>query len=250
MRERVSTIIGKTPIILICPHGNDDNNTAIITELAAKQLKCYAVINRGFDRSDSVDVDNDLADCNKIDHVKQDVVYEEYLKPIKKFVQKLLTRNTPAALKSGWGVGYYYTKAEDACHIFHIHGCGNAIHKEAGGQVELVLGYGLGIKKHSLTCDEWRKNLLISLFRHYAHGGEVYLGKGGGKYAGRDSNNMNQYFRKHEHIDAVQSVQLEYPYSTRGTEANAAATAMQLAVVLEDYLKADSYDAEPLELTI
>jgi hypothetical protein len=240
MKERVSTIIGKNPIILTAPHGNDDSSTAIITELAAKQLKCYAVINRGFDRCDFVDVDNDLADCNRIDHVKQDVVYEEYLRPIKKFVQKITSKSTAK--------GYWY--ALDHCHIFHIHGCGNAIHKEARKQVEVILGYGLGIKKNSLTCEEWRKNLLVALFRHYSCGGEVYVGKGGGKYAGRDSNNMNQYFRKHEHIDAVQSIQIEYPYSTRNTEANATATAIQLASVLSDYLRADSYDAVPLNLTI
>ena len=82
MKERVGIIIGKNPVILVAPHGADDTNTDIITERVAKKADCYAVINRGFERADFVDVIKDKADCNKIDHCKQEVVYEEFLKPI------------------------------------------------------------------------------------------------------------------------------------------------------------------------
>lgn len=63
MKLRVSTITGTIPIILVAPHGPDDKNTDIIVENTAKLLGSYAVINKGFERSDVVDVSNDEADC-------------------------------------------------------------------------------------------------------------------------------------------------------------------------------------------
>lgn len=247
MRERVTTILGKRPVILVCPHGCDDTNTDIVTETAAEELECYAIINRGFDRSDIVDVDKDLANCNRIDHVKQDVVYDEFLKPIKRFVHKISYKNQPS-----WQKGYIYGGWYDpeVCHIFHIHGCGNAVHHEAQCQIELILGYGLGTKKHSLTCEEWRKNLLISTFRRHATAGEVYTGKGGGKYAGRDSNNMNQYYRKHENMQNVQSVQIEIPYSSRNDTASAQSTGRFLANAIYEYHLQDSCDDQVSEYLI
>lgn len=239
MRERVSCILGKLPVILVAPHGADDTNTAIIAETAAKQLNCFAVINRGFERDHVVDVDKDKADCNRIDHVKQDVIFEEYLKPIIKFQNKLATKNSRGI--GGWWSTYNY----DPVHIFHIHGCGNIVHSEADEQVEVVIGYGLGIKKHSLSCEEWRKNVFVEIYRRYAMDGEVYVGKGGGRYAGRDSNNMNQYFRKHHESSWVNSMQLEFPYSARDTESRAVTTAMCLSVVITDYLQHTRYDPVP-----
>lgn len=241
MRERVSHILGKKPIILVCPHGADDTNTDIITEMAAKQLDCYAVINRGFERADFVDVDKDLADCNRVDHVKQDVVRDEYLNAITRFVQKI-TMKGARGMTMMWGVPYGYNV--EMAHIFHVHGCGNGIHKEAGEPVELVIGYGLGTKKDNLTCEPWRKSLFVDLWKHYAVNGAVYVGKGGGKYAGRDSNNMNQYFRKHIFDQNVQSMQLEFPYSARDSESQAVTTAMQLALVLSDYLRGQDQEYE------
>ncbi len=91
MRERVTVIYGKKPFLLVAPHGadGDDINTAIIAEETALALGCNAVINRGFERSDNVDVDDDQANCNRVDHIIQPVVYDEFLKPIIKIKDKL-----------------------------------------------------------------------------------------------------------------------------------------------------------------
>jgi hypothetical protein len=243
MRERVTCIIGKKPIILICPHGCDDTNTDVITERAAQQLNCYAVINRGFERCENPDIDNDQADCNRINHVKEDVIYEEYLKPIIKFADRIANKGKAGSAYQMVQSALYGWDYETV-HIFHIHGCGNIVHTEAGEPVELVVGYGLGAKKNSLSCELWRKNCFIDLYTKYAIEGAVYEGDGGGRYGGRDSNNMNQYFRKHDARDWVQSMQLEFPFSARDSESKAVSTAMMLSVVLGDYLKFDSYENE------
>lgn len=238
MRERVSCVIGKAPIILVAPHGPDEDNTALIVEEAAKALNCYAVINRGFERADAVDVDKDRADCNRIDHAKQDVVFDEYLKPITKFATKIIaSRGNQNTI---WNFGFI-----DPVHIFYVHGCGNHVHEEAGESVEVVVGYGLGLKKDNLSCDPWRKDVFVDLWRRFAQTGDVFEGRGGGRYAGRDSNNMNQYFRKHQPINAVQSMQLEFPLSERATRTAAVTTAMMLTVVLTDYLLFDDFDGSP-----
>ncbi len=243
--ERVSTLLGKSPVILVCPHGADDTNTDVITEIAAQQLDCFAVINRGFERADDVDVDNDKADCNRIDHIKQDVVYDEFLRPLIRFEQRVNNKASTRQSYPFFAYGFGSYAQPDPVHIFYIHGCGNLVHKEAGEPVEVILGYGLGIKKDSLTCDVWRKNVFVDLYRKYATDGDVFEGKSGGRYAGRDSNNLNQYFRKHENKPWVHSMQLEFPYSTRNDRTAAVQTAIKLSVVVKDYLAYTQYDKEP-----
>jgi hypothetical protein len=248
MRERVSVIHGKKPIILVVPHGADDTNTAVIAEFAAKYTNCCAVINRGFERSEEVNEAKDLADCNRIDHVKQEVVFDEFLRPIKKFREKFVHKSFNANLSTGSRPGVYTTA--DPVHIFYIHGCGDGVHKEAGELVQVIVGYGLGAIKHSLSCDLWRKDAFVQLFQDYAVDGNVYEGKSGGKYAGRDSNNMNQYFRKHERYENTHSMQLKFPYSWRNTETSASLTGILLSTVLVDYLEETEFDGASQELFI
>lgn len=249
--ERVTVIQGKVPIILVCPHGADDINTDIITECAANTLQCNAVINRGFERADFVDVDNDKANCNRIDHIKEDVVCEEFLQPIEKIEKKLRKNNSTGGFV-GWNnaAGHGFTgwfSHPNPIHIFHIHGCGNAIHKQAGVQVGAIVGYGLGLKKDSLSCDLWRKNLFVHLFRWQYQLHEVLEGKRGGKYTGRDANNMNQYYRKHKDYSWVQSMQLEFPFSTRDTKETAKLAGANLAVILHHYLQYKEFTGSPDE---
>lgn len=238
MRERVFVRRGKKPILLVAPHGADDTNTVILAKHAAELLDCSAVINQGFERCDKVDTSKDLADCNRIDHVKEDVIFDEFLKPIisiRDAYRRKLTRGNPWA----------HLDLADALLICHIHGVGDAVHKEANERVMIVVGYGKGHTKDEISCQLWRKNLFIDLMRKYATDGDVFEGKGGGKYAGRSSNNVNQYFRKHESDAMVDSLQLEFPFSTRNTEEKAKLTGGMLAVVLNNMLKRRSYDKVP-----
>lgn len=223
MRERVLVKWGSKPIILVAPHGADDINTDEIALGAANKLDCYAVVNRGFERSKYVDTENDKADCNKINHVKQDVVYEEYLKPIEKFVYHI-TRRSPVF-------------------IFHIHGAGDIVHKQAGVKVGVIVGYGLGAKKNSLTCsqDELTSFLKCWDYADQQMGGVALFANGKSKYAGRSSNNMNQYYARQEsprHSPLVSSMQLEFPYSSRKSPIVAnSVTGKTLADTIHSFLK-------------
>ena len=53
----IETISGKTPILLIAPHGvdGDDDNTGKIARLMAERLNCYAVINEHYQRPVTID---------------------------------------------------------------------------------------------------------------------------------------------------------------------------------------------------
>lgn len=238
MRERVFVRRGKAPVLLVSPHGSDDSHTITLAKTAAEIIDCHAVINQGFERSDDVDVVKDKADCNRIDHVKQDVIFDEFLRPIvavRDFHRRKLQKGDPWAPLD----------KKDALLVLHIHGVGNAIHKEANEQVACVLGYGLGHKKDSISCQPWRINLFIDMMRQLTNLGEVYEGAGGGKYAGRSTNNLNQYFRKHDPDDMVDSLQVEFPFSMRNTEEAAKNTAALLAVVVNRMLKHNHYSKTP-----
>jgi hypothetical protein len=245
MRERVSVINGNVPILLVAPHGGsaDDVNTDLLTEKIANTMDCYAIINRGFDRSDVVDVNNDKADCNRIDHITQDVVVDEFLNPILKIKNRLVRSAFSNYSSMGLGIAPKFGK-QDTLLIFYIHGVGDRIHQIANEPVDVIVGYGLGNKKDSLTCKKWRKNLLIDVWRQESMSGEVFEGKGGGKYAGRNSNNLNQYFRKHELDRNVDTMQLEIPHCHR-TTSKLNSTAAKIATVLSVFLIADSYDLNP-----
>ena len=252
MKERVSTIIGKTPIILVAPHGPDDTNTDILTERVANQLNCFAVINRGFERADCVDVINDKADCNRIDHAKKEIVFEEFFKPILKFKDRLTQNSIKMMVPSSFLPINSKRSKPDPATIFYIHGCGNIVHKETQQLVSLIVGYGLGTKKDSITCDLWRKNLFVDLYDKTiadrnltSNYGKVFEGRGGGRYAGRDSNNLNQYFRKHDPDRNIHSLQLEFPFSVRSNEKVLDDTVCFLAHSIKEYMHYEGYDAEP-----
>lgn len=225
MRSRVEIVPGNRsiPILMVVPHGFDDTNTDIVAESASK-AGIHAVINCGFQRSEHVDVDNDLADCNRIDHVRQPVVYDEFLKHILKICKTLK----------------YPT-------IFHIHGVGNSIHRIANREVGVIVGYGLGKEKDSLTCPIWKKNLFAHLWRELLPG-EVFEGSGDGKYAGRSSNNLNQFFRKHFMDKNVDSMQLEIPFTWRDTPDQALITGIKLGSLFLNFSNHTFFDGQPHRL--
>jgi hypothetical protein len=234
MRERVFTRRGKTPVLLVAPHGASDSNTVTLTKQAAELLDCYAVINQGFERNEQVDESKDLADCNRIDHIKQDVVFDEFLKPI-------IAARDAYRRKLQKGDPWAPIKRSEAILMLCIHGAGNLVHKEANEQVAAIIGYGLGHTKHSLTCQPWRVYLFIDTLRQVFNQGEIYEGQAGGKYAARSSNNLTQYFRKHDNDGLVDALQIEFPFSMRNTEDAAKDTGALLAVAVKRVLKHTHY---------
>jgi len=244
MRERVYTRHGKHNVIIVSPHGGDDTHTATIAKKAAETVDCWAVINQGFERNKTVDIDNDQADCNRIDHITQPIVFDEFLKPIVSFRDRIRKKicQTPSFEGAGW---FSSNSIVGRILILYIHGAGNVVHKMANEPVEVVVGYGLGNKKDSLTCDIWRKNCLVDAYRNIVDDGEVFEASGGSRYAGRAANNLNQYFRKHDNDQFVETMQLEYPFSVRKTKKAAELAAAKLSIVIEEVLKYAKYDRTP-----
>lgn len=238
MRERVYLQYGKNPIIFVAPHGADDTHTISIAKEAANITDGFAVINQGFERSDQVDSDEDQANCNRVDHLQDPVVHSEFLKPLLKFQE--MARKKIVGTNDFWG-----GNVSKRVMIYHIHGAGNSVHSQAGERVEVIVGYGLGKKKDSLTCTPWRVALFVEGYRRVADQGEVFEAGGGSPYAGRSSNNLNQYFRKHYNDALTDSLQLEFPFSTRKSTRAAKLTAAKLAAVALEQLKAKSHGHRP-----
>jgi hypothetical protein len=228
---RVSTITGDLPIILVVPRGVEDKELGTIAHNIAKNLKVNAVINQGFEVADYVNSCKDLADCNRVDHLVQPVVYDEFLKPLIKFKNRTIQPF----------IGLH-RRRHNSLTIFYLLGTSNRVHTQANEAVSMILGYGRGKKVDSFTCRPWRKNLIIDLWRKFVtDGGEVYEGKGDGKYSGRNSNCVNQYFRKHRRDLRVNSMEVHLPESTR----NENSLGFVLTKVLKHYLGHDGYDTDP-----
>lgn len=220
--ERVSLISGKKPIILICPHGfqGDDKNTAIITEHIARKIDCYAVINRGWERAESVDPENDKADCNNIDHCYQEIVKEEFLDPIFRFVSRSLKKHP-----------FIYT--------FYLHGMAN-LHRLKSGlyDLDIVVGSG-GDDSESSSCSVWRKDLFC--FCLYKKGFKIAEGTKKSKLAGASKDNMNQLFVQKVPNALIQSLQIEIIETRRRNEVQAIKTADLLSGAFNSMLETDSF---------
>lgn len=235
MLERVSCIIGKKPVILVCPYSLNKTNSDIITEHVAKSINCFAVINRGFHKSKILDIDNNFADCNNVDHIKQPVIYEEYLLPIIKYTDKAQKIISKINHKK------WYDLFKSPIYIFHIHSCEDNTDENIQEDIGAVLGYGLGRTVNSLSCELWQKNLFVSLWRKNSSNGDIFEGIN----VGRNSNEMNQYFIKHNKKDFVNSMQIEFPLSKTNNSLNSITTANTLAAVINEFLSYDDYDIKP-----
>lgn len=232
--ERVSIIQNRSPVIIVVPHGADDNNTDVLAESAANLGGFNAVINRGFERSDEVDVLNDQANCNSVSHLCEDVVFDEFLVPLTRIKERALGAiYRKAAIKHGPFA--YSVDLSDRIHIFIIHGAGNIVHKQANDLVGVILGIGEGKKSNSLSTDTWRRDAFADLW-DARQIGKAYAARPGGKYAGRGHDNLNQYWRVHDPDKMVSSIQCEIPYSARLTAGDAEDTGRHLAKVIEEYL--------------
>lgn len=187
--ERVEIIEGDTPVLLIAPHGVDDKNTDRIAESVASQFGAFAVINKGWKRNATVDYWRDLANCNNIAHLHEDVVKEEFLNPILRYVAKIKK------------------KYQDGVFILILHGCGDEVREKAKDQdLDLIVGFGDG-RPPSYTCRIKTKNAFIHYLKKENFG--VYEGKAKGKFAGRNKNNLNQLFTEWYPDGDVNCLQLE-----------------------------------------
>lgn len=220
--ERVSIISGKLPILIVAPHGFDGNDerTALIAEYIANTIGAYAVINRGWERDDTVDFMKDKADCNNVNHCHEDVVREEILEPIIRYKNRILM-SFPFA------------------YLYFIHGMSNKHRKISGDpNMDIVIGYGAG-SPSSLTCDTWRKDLFIHLL--IESGLHTYEGAKGGPMSGWARSNMNQLFRKWYSEPQVQAMQIEIIHDLREENDIAMITAEYLGAAMKDMLKAKGF---------
>ena len=187
--ERTSIVVGETPVIVVAPHGPDDTNTDLIAETIAQEFGAYAVINRGWRRSESVDYWRDFANCNDVEHLHSDVVKEEFLDPILRFVAQIKR------------------KYDENAFVLILHGCSNSIRNIAEDQgLDMIVGYGDG-NPPSYTCQTRIKNAFVYHLQKEKFG--VYEGKSRGKYSGRMRNNLNQLFCQWYPEHEVNSLQLE-----------------------------------------
>lgn len=219
MIERVTTITGKknSNILLVAPHGPDDIFTAEITKHMADILKCHAVINNGFKRSKIVDSVNSQANCNSISHCQEEVVWEEFLKPIINFEKN-------------------YWTADDQLNfcIYYIHGMGTLL-----SNTDIILGFGLGVNKNSLTMQDWRAYYLYdSLNQNF----DAKFGKGGGNYAARSKDNLTQLYRSFIKKKMVESIQIEIAMRYRNLQ-DAEIFAEFLADSIQNCTDAEDYNA-------
>lgn len=220
--ERVSIISGKLPIIVVAPHGynQNDENTAIVAEQIAKNINAYGVINRGWERDNHVDYLRDKADCNNVNHCHEDVVREEFLEPILRYKNRIL-------------------QTYDMVYVYYIHGMANRHRKLAGDDsLDVVIGYGAG-SPNSYTCEIWQKDLFCHLL--YEAGINAYEGKRGGPMSGWSRTNMNQLFRKWNFESNVCSMQIEIVHDLRNCKDMAILTAEYIASAMQDMLKVKSF---------
>jgi hypothetical protein len=195
--ERVLALEGETPLIIVAPHGVDDTNTDIIAEKVAEELGAFAVINKGWQRSQSVDYFKDLANCNDVRHLKHDVIKEEFLDPILRFSNKIKK------------------KYEEKVFMLILHGCSDSVRDIVNEDLDMIIGFGDG-DPPSYSCNIKFKNA----FLHYLQKERfcVYEGRSRGAYAGRSNNNLNQLFRRWYPDDDVNSIQLEITKELRSNK--------------------------------
>jgi len=211
--ERVSVIEGDIPVLIVAPHGcqQDDFNTAYIAETVATDLSAYAVINRGWEKSDKVDCFKDKANCNNVPHCHEYVVKDEFLMPIMRYVVQI-------------------SKFSRFTYIFYIHGMKDDIKKQFP-DLQIIIGCGKGKFQSFPSCDECRKDAFVSFLIN--KGVKAYEGVDG-QYAGKDPNNMNQLYRKWYPNSDVHSMQLEIVKSCRTPKCAATSMATNISRAISD----------------
>jgi hypothetical protein len=222
--ERTSIIQGTTPVLIVAPHGPDDENTAELAEAVALRFGASAVINRGWRRSRAVDQFRDLANCNDVRHLHEDVVREEFLLPVMRGA---------ARIKRKYGRAL----------VLVVHGCKDQVRASAEDEMlDIILGYGAG-NPPSYSCRLRTKNALIRCLQNEGFG--VYEGEAGGRYAGKSKNNLNQLFVRWYPDNMVESVQLEVVKELRSDREMINLTADGIIAALDSFMLLE--ESEPVD---
>jgi len=189
--SRITYKFANSPVVFVAPHGHpsDDLNTDLIAKFAAIDMDANYIINTGFKRGLDPNPSQDIADCNNRIHCKTAEVEDEFLLPYIKICKR--------ALK-------YFGK----CFVVWVHGVSDNIRNlnVSTKNLDMIIGYGLG-RPDSLTCYEG----IIHKFLYEIRRDKLscFVGQAGGKYSGFDNKNMNQFWRKYDFEEKIQSFQLE-----------------------------------------
>lgn len=235
MKERVEVIHGKLPIILVAPHGPNDCYTGELTKSCATSLDCNAIINWGFNRADNVDVLKDKADCNRIDHIRQDVLYEEFLSPL----LDLRLRTELAAKKS----------PNKKAYVYYLHGFGIQVEVANKSPVDLILGYGAAELNPCYTCPQWMVDMMIHVWncQKTSSHNSVYCGGPGGKYSARNINNLCQYFLRHRGDHKINCLQIEISSRFRENANEAMWSGIDLANAFYKIYEEGQFDGDDID---
>lgn len=214
--ERIALVEGDVPVILLAPHAEDEN-TAQIALTVAKYISGFAVVNQGWKKSKTVDFWIDLADCNNNEHLHEDVVREEFLEPLLRFVKRIKNN------------------IDDRIYIFNLHGCSNNVRRVAKDNgLDIIVGYGSG-EPSVYSCKIKIKDALVYYLENEGFG--VYEGKAGGKYSGSSYLNLTQLFKQwyvHNNVHSFEVHIVKEHRTTFFTE-----TCHCLASVIENLLDVD-----------
>ena len=184
-QDDIKIINGNTGILLIAPHGRAkrpryDINTDKLTYRIAERLKCAAIVNDIFKRTD-IDF-NDIVEAS---------FHKTFIPAIRKVVD-----------------------APDRTLVIWVHGIGDDNLKTEIDEmclkknVQCLIGYGQPYKPTAM------KETIEDLIRRFkANSIIAHPARAGSNYGGKSSQNMNQWFRlKGYRLTDVQSVQLEFGY--------------------------------------
>lgn len=159
-------------IIFVAPHGRDDINTTLIAEHAAIESNGYAVINNGWKKQRYYDYESEFANCNNIQHLKNDVVKEEFFEPLIEFACEI--RKTCLINPI----------------ICTIHGMSNnTILRSGVKDMDILIGHGRGGR---LTIpDIGLKSICFFLDKLFY---KTYIAGTNTRFSGKSKNNLIQLF--------------------------------------------------------
>ena len=181
----IKIISGNTDLLLIAPHGvatkpMDDINTDTLTFRIAERLKCSAIVNDVFKRTD--------LDFNDVAHAS---THEIFIPAIREFL------DAPGHTLVVWihGIGDDNLKMEIA-------------EMGVNKNVRCLIGYG---QPDRPTAKKTTVDGVIRSFK--ANSIVAYLARSGSNYGGNSTRYMNQWFRVNGYkLADVESVQLEFGY--------------------------------------